>query len=1468
MKKLKLLSLLAALLLPMGLRAQETLTINDGTATNEYIPFYGLWVDTEGQCSEFIIPADDLTEMTGGTISKLTFYISSAAAAEWNSTHNVYLKEVEGTTLSTLSCGADATVVYSGVLNATGTTMEISFTEDFQYNGGNLLIGEIVTATGTYKSASFYGVGNLTTGVSAYRKGATGSYNSVNTESFLPKVTFEYTPGGGHICRRPSGLAVVASATTTTSLTFGWTAPEGVSEFVYAVDEDADWTLTSDNPLTIDDLAPSTLHTLRVRSYCGYGDTSAAVSASAYTACDVLTHNMLPYSPDFDQMSAGRLSDPCWSSTSTEYPSISSSYASATGGKSLQITSSYSSYPIITVALPQMDDLSDLMLTFNYLVTANKALTVGVMTDPSDATTFTALQSYTGTGINGATWAEAELPLNNETEATYVAFRVGDGSNSISAYIDDLTIDVQPACMRPTAISVTNITAETATLVITDPTEVGSYHVILTANGEEPIEEDIDETTYTLTVEPSKSYTVTVAANCGDGTTTATRAASFQTPCTSIALTDGAYNEGFENMQTGAANMSNCWDRFYWNTTSIVTNSHPYVMSTRAHDGSNALRMYSSYEYEDWYRDNEMPTTATATDGTLTSANYSYDEYFSAAFMPVFAEPLNGTTMSFWYKAKPNSSYTLNYMRLLVGVSETTGDTSTFTRLLAITPTDTNWHEYEVELANYTGSGNRITFIQKTSYNYGDDDYGYIDDIHIELLGDCTRPASVAAQDIEATTATITWYDANHTDNYRLVLNGDEEHAVEDITDTFYMAENLTPNTVYNVAVQTYCGDEWTDARTGSFRTACAPYDAPRTEDFENEEAGATPSCWTNLGGTTDVLANTTYSNNSHGGSKYIKFYGSLRNMIAMPAMADEISSLQVRFWTRPESFTNNNCGTFEVGYITDLTDTTTFTAVASYSYDAFSAYEEKEVSMAGAPEGAYIAFLQKANATNYFWYLDDVVVEPLAACPTPQNVSVSNIEQTSATITITDASEINNYHVKVFAGEDDTVFNEIITTAEQTIEDLSTSTKYTVSVAAVCGDTETSAIQVTFRTACGLIDELPFAEDFESYATGSTAEFNPCWVKGGQSYSLYVDGNSSNKYMYMYTSTSNPSVYLITPTFDESLPLNSMELTLKGRRYTSTYPSHLLVAAIDGDSYSATTEIDTLAEIDFTSTDWEDQEISFATYEGSKQRVIFLSSLPSDSYSGYVYLDDVNFHVLPACARPNAIAVSEVTESSISVTTTGSADATYRYYITPGAAADTDYFAGQGLSYTFEDLQEATTYTVGVMTECGDDYSADRNTTASTTLTPAALPYSTGFEEGDDVAWQMDNGVNISNGWYIGSAASNGGSNGLYVSNDNGTTNAYTTSGAPTVSYASKLFAFDEGEYTLSYDWKCNGEGSTTPWDYMRVFVVPATTALVANDGSDYNTSSNKPDGSIYASEPMNLSTEWQSVTATVTGC
>ena len=65
--------------------AQETLTVYDGEGTNSNVPVHGLWADAYLKC-EFVIPADQLDDMINGTLSEMTFYLTSPASAAWTGT--------------------------------------------------------------------------------------------------------------------------------------------------------------------------------------------------------------------------------------------------------------------------------------------------------------------------------------------------------------------------------------------------------------------------------------------------------------------------------------------------------------------------------------------------------------------------------------------------------------------------------------------------------------------------------------------------------------------------------------------------------------------------------------------------------------------------------------------------------------------------------------------------------------------------------------------------------------------------------------------------------------------------------------------------------------------------------------------------------------------------------------------------------------------------------------------------------------------------------------------------------------------------------------------------------------------------------------------------------------------------------------------------------------------------------------
>ena len=77
---LQRLALLALLVVPWVTQGQDTLTVHDGTTTNSYVPLYGYYADAYLKC-EAVYPASELSDMSGGTISGMTFYASNSSVS-------------------------------------------------------------------------------------------------------------------------------------------------------------------------------------------------------------------------------------------------------------------------------------------------------------------------------------------------------------------------------------------------------------------------------------------------------------------------------------------------------------------------------------------------------------------------------------------------------------------------------------------------------------------------------------------------------------------------------------------------------------------------------------------------------------------------------------------------------------------------------------------------------------------------------------------------------------------------------------------------------------------------------------------------------------------------------------------------------------------------------------------------------------------------------------------------------------------------------------------------------------------------------------------------------------------------------------------------------------------------------------------------------------------------------------------
>ena len=286
--------MLLALILPFASQAQTTLTVHEGTATNDYVPAYIYYFDDFTR-SQVVYPAADLVDMAGGTISEIKFYTTSAEVPYTTlSTVNVYMKEVDYTTMTTLESNTGAELVYTGTLNivtaSNGGEMTITLTSPFSYNGGNLLVGIENTTDAGWKHIYFYG--ETVNGASWSGYNGSSLNNVTGTQrNFIPKTTFTYVPDE-ITCYPVRGITAVDSLTTVNSVTLNWMDTNNANvpySIMRTAGEETAWFLTAagDSTYTFSNLQPNTSYTFAFVSRCSDTDSSRAANYTVRTLNNV-----------------------------------------------------------------------------------------------------------------------------------------------------------------------------------------------------------------------------------------------------------------------------------------------------------------------------------------------------------------------------------------------------------------------------------------------------------------------------------------------------------------------------------------------------------------------------------------------------------------------------------------------------------------------------------------------------------------------------------------------------------------------------------------------------------------------------------------------------------------------------------------------------------------------------------------------------------------------------------------------------------------------------------------------------------------------------------------------------------------------------------------------------------------------------------------------------------------------------
>lgn len=593
-----------------------------------------------------------------------------------------------------------------------------------------------------------------------------------------------------------------------------------------------------------DELELNKIYYAYVRTVCGAIPTTWSEGASFRTTC-------LPETPEVygveDFSEATVLG--CWSLGCMNGTSMPTRYGSATGKfkfllRIFNTTSTDGAYAIMPPL--EVDDISKYQITFDACTNSTaatnvKSITVGIISNASDLSTFAPITTITGlnyttdsTGMFKYTIPFDQYDGDYVTGAkgNQVMFLSESGEGSNEAFIDNIRFDLIPGCAAPTTLVVDSL-SDTAAKFSWNKTGL-SYELAVTETKVAPsdekakvvktIENIADTTVLVNGLTMLTDYYVYVRTICGEGDTSAwSNARMFRTTCPEFYTLPFA--EDFESYTTTTGNRKpDCWTCYYLNGTTITEGtgaSYPSFGTTaaNAHAGIRSIYMYSD--------------------------NASTKKYSFAA-LPYIENDLTKTMISFWYKSNATAAATPN-RKVVVGIAEevSTLDTlmATFQPIDTVISSATTFSKYtRIVSEKYNGKGHYIVLIGIEGNGTTSSGGVYVDDIEISLVPSCFMPDNLSAGKMFDTSAKLAWEQLQGDNKAWDVAYGVEGTAVTDMTvvpaDTNeFVINGLQPGTAYDFYVRANCGDETSEWRGPV--TATTLYQIPLADamwTFENNE--------------------------------------------------------------------------------------------------------------------------------------------------------------------------------------------------------------------------------------------------------------------------------------------------------------------------------------------------------------------------------------------------------------------------------------------------------------------------------------------------------------------------------------------------------------------------------------------------------------------------------------------------------
>ena len=915
----------------------------------------------------------------------------------------------------------------------------------------------------------------------------------------------------------------------------------------------------------------------------------------------VRTSKQIPYFCDFNYPST-QTRDPEWTwgnNTGKEQPYVNSKQSAAQrayyspNGSPAVVFSGTSKTAVVPagkyvyLATPAISDSLNAAFSLNqcqvhfwstaYTYTSRqyaRSIIVGVMDDPDDLTTFSAVDTVSVWG--SATFVESIVDLASyQGQGVYVAF-MSDFDLPNHFYIDDVTVEYRPQVNKVTKISV-NPRDTFAT--ISWEGNASSYNVLVTNAEVDPanptetaIIAQATVTTNSYRCEGlgadhswNKPYYAYVQAVGADW--------SYRYPFVTIApKRELEYTIDFEP-SSGRYKIGGANSNTYCPTNiGVFTNDakYPSLSSSNVYKGSGCMFMNKTV----------------GTDAWMT--------------LPM-VENLDSTQVKFYLSG--NTTYSQAHAS--IGVMTNPMDINTYTKVADFTLNTTGYMMCYANFRNYHGEPGVIAIVWEDVQGMANNTINYIDEVKVEKLSECVPPLGVALE-VEADSVTLSW-DASPNFMYEVVIsrsaltttqkdktfaeiaalsqvvfadtlvwNGDETQT------QVYGIGNLRPQTDYYTYIRTVCNGDaawWTEK---SFRTPCQAAAFPYKENFESYNTGVAASqlgCWQ----IADYLS-TSYPiiyNASGDNGKTLELWtsSSHRNVAILPPVEGELSNMMLSFETRSYYTNATSTSVLYVGTMADINNQNTFIPFDTIYNSGGTEFQKVKLVLSDYTlTYDNIAFSSGMGTASSDVLIDNIELRD-ATCIEAFDFQQTGADAYSVDFTWSGLSSNDEWELRVLntnlsvanaaAGNYDTaqvaVINDTVITGRTFhVSGLEPVSTYYVYIRVLCGDSIWG--KFTIKTACELFDPTkPNKETFESYQGGTSYSENyqvPCWTVGNwgttsTSYIPYIYNSSSYSNsgtktyrMYGYSYSDYTPAYIVSPEIDIA---HMKELAVSFNMYAST---------------------------------------------------------------------------------------------------------------------------------------------------------------------------------------------------------------------------------------------------------------------------------------------------------------------------